>query len=296
MEDFPIIFIHKSGIKDNISKQSFLKTTLKCASLFNPQKNIIFLGDNGNKHFSNNIGANVKFNNIDDYGGELKEMKTFKQVFRVIKGPLHGSEEWIKFVFQRFFHLYDFLDKNNITSFWMFDSDTLIIDNLKNHEHKYIKFDCTEQCNGSCINGFISNKEIIKKYINSINNLFMNTEYINKQIEEFNTINLNYALTEMRAYREFKKNNIFKSIDLSTPIDKTTFDNCICQTFGPNNDKINKWEMDTKTNLKKIYVMDNGIFFRWLPTNELIKVNTLNLSWVPNNLFDVLFSIAKRYL
>ena len=173
MDTVPIIFIHKGDVKDSIEKQSFLNTTLKCAALFNPNKTINFLGDNSNKKFSLNISSNVKFYNITDYGVNTTEMNIFQKVFRVVKGKQHGYNEWIKFVFQRFFYLYDFLEKQIIDSFWIFDSDTMIITDLKNHEYKYKQYDCTEQCNGMCINGYINTREIIRKYIIYINSLFL---------------------------------------------------------------------------------------------------------------------------
>ena len=51
--------------------------------------------------------------------------------------------------------------------------------------------------------------------------------------------------------------------------------------------------MDNKVQRKKLYFRKNGIFIKWLPTNSLIKLNSLNLSWVPNELFEDIFAIAK---
>ena len=99
----PLIFIHKSNIKDS---QEYLYDTFRVAKKYNPDMDIYLLGDGNNKHYADKVG--IKFEYYDDYSGG-EESEKFEKVFQVIKGPHHGSEEWIKFVFKRWFYIYNFI-------------------------------------------------------------------------------------------------------------------------------------------------------------------------------------------
>lgn len=304
----PIIFMFKTLAK-NKSKSKFLFTVLKCARYFNPQARIILLGDSGNKEYTKNI-ENIEHYNIDDYGVDTKELIDLNKYFKVIKGKNGGSGKWAKFLFERYIRLYYFLKKENIGSFWTFDCDTMIIDDLSNHQYKFKDLNNTEQCNSKCINGFVKSPNIIYNYMISNNNMFKNTLFLNETQKSFDKYYNKYMLTEMGGYviykygttdvllseskmDELNKINKYKSLDLSTPINNETFDHCLCQNMGPNNDKKNTWEMEFNKiagkNIKKLYFKDKKVYLKFLKDNKKYRAVSLNLSWVPLSFFDYIF-------
>lgn len=281
----PIIFIHYGDAE-------FLKYTLGALKITNPLKRIILLGDTKNQYLGTQIG--IEHYLFDNYNTG-KEIELFNKVFKVIKGELHnfnktnGVDYWTKFVFKRWFNLYNFILEQNINSFWTFDSDNLIFENLEKHEDLLSKYDNTEQCKGSCMNGFVSNINTVKNYIDTINKLFQNEDYIAKQQQDF-SINTNYAFTEMRAYDEYKKSCNPKTIRLGDVYLDKYFDDCICFE--------NDMEMTTLKNgkqVKQVYLGNNGkVFIKSILTNKLIPCINLNMSWVSNRLIYRLYNHIKK--
>ncbi|NWF98010.1 MAG: glycosyltransferase [Nitrospirae bacterium] len=269
---FPIIFIHKGD-------SDYLTYTLRCAKLFNPQAEIILLGDETNEHFKSH---GIKHYYYSEYEGE--ESHLFDSIFKYIAGKDHpGKPWWVHFVFKRWFHIYYFTKKHNISRFWTFDSDTMILTDLSKQAFKFIKFDCTEQCNGSCMNGLIGNSVIVKGYIDQIINLFQDEEFLLKQQKEFE-IKTKYAFTEMRAYEIFRQKEGIQTIRLNSIINDETFDDCICQQH----------EMEIEGGVKKLYFINNGIYLKHIPTQKLIKANSLNMSWVPVSFIKQVYDIVSE--
>ena len=189
----PIIFIHYGNTP-------YLEYTLRLARYHNPNKRVILLGDESN--------AWLKKIDIEHYlfadFARSTEVDKFNQVYKFIAGEKKRKPEWTKFVFLRWFYIYNFIREYGIKQFWTFDSDTLILADLSTWEGVFIKFDCTTQCRGSCLNGFVASQEVVKKYVEKINELFERVDYLNEQKEEMKR-DPNWAFTEMRAFDTYKK-------------------------------------------------------------------------------------------
>ena len=130
----------------------------------------------------------------------------------------------------------------------------MILAPLSSHEEKFKAYHCTEQCNGMCINGFISSPEIIGDYLHHINNLFQDNKFLAAQQKEFDEINPSFAFTEMRAYQEFKESmgSNIRTIRLNTIIDGTAFDDCICQDHDMEMEVFKTDDTSHQTFIKKI--------------------------------------------
>lgn len=280
----PIIFCHYGN-------SEYLPYVFEAAKTKNPDKEIILLGDKDNQWLGKNNGVrHYLFHNFS-YG---REIETFDQVYRLVQGKKHNNirknKDWVNFVFKRWFYIYNFVSSQNINDFWHFDSDNMILSSLKMHEEKFKLYDCTEQCDGACMNGYISNPLIVFKYINKINELFQNRRYLEMQEKEFTEVNSNFAFTEMRAYVVFKEEENINSIRLNSIIDGSAFDDCICQEHN--------MEMETipfGRKIKKIYCNLAGDFYCTEKNNaQPVKMNSLNLSWVPTYLFKVILLQLKE--
>ena len=281
-EEAPIIFCHYGNSK-------YLRYVFSCAELSNPDKKIFLLGDKKNQWLAKKH-KNVEHRMFEDYANG-RQIETFERVYKLVQGPKQRrNKHWVNFVFKRWFYIQNFISSENLGSFWHFDSDTMILDTLQKHESKYYPYDCTEQCNGSCLNGFITEPSIVSDYLEKINTLFEDAEYMQQQQDEFDLKNQKFVYTEMRAYEEFKKDGL-NSTRLNTILDGSTFDDCICQTHG--------MEMEPLPNgrvIKKVYSADDGIFYCYHEGRKaLTRMNTLNLSWVPIGLYTIILKHLKTF-
>lgn len=265
----------------------YLKYTLTCARHFNPRARIILIGDDENKEET--LKQNVEHFNFNELP-ITNELSTFEKEYKHIAGENHGREFWTQFVFKRWFYIHSFINVQNINNFWHFDSDNLIFTNLLKHESYLNHYDCTEQCQGICMNGYISNKEVVNGYVNKINELFSDEVFLQKQIEEFK-INKNFAFTEMRAYNEYKQSSKIKSIQLNSFQQNGYFDECICNAdnFLSYKGKINNY------NLKKIFFDRNCNIYGFNELNQkFIRYNSLNMSWVPKEVHKKIYDLILR--
>lgn len=281
----PIIFIHYGDAE-------FLKYTLGSLKFTNPNKRIILLGDNRNQYLAKLIG--IEHYLFNDYSSG-KEIELFDKVFKVIKGEKHdfdktdGVDFWTKFVFRRWFNIYNFILLNNIDAFWIFDSDNLVFMDLAKFETDLSQFDNTEQCNGICMNGYISNQKTVKGYIEKINELFQREEYIQQQRDEFKT-NTNYAFTEMRAYAQYKKEEKIKTIRLTDNFKEIYFDDCVCFEHDMETVVLKNGKM-----IKQLYLGNEGkVFVKSKFGEKLIPCANLNMSWVSNRLIERLYKHLKN--
>lgn len=282
--DAPIIFCHYGN-------SAYLPYVLEVSRINNRDKEIFLLGDQENRWISETLSIDHLFYQDYQYGTEID---LFDRVYKVIQGNKHnnivGGRDWLNFVFKRWFYIYNFLISKGIEEFWHFDSDNMILSSLSSHEPKFRGYDCTEQCNGMCINGFISNPDIVLSYIRKINELFQNERYLQKQQKTYDEVQPTYAFTEMQAYKTFKEEERIRTIRLNTIIDGSTFDDCICQEHNMEMERL-----PSGRKIKKIFLNVDGRFYCCQKgTNRLLQMNSLNLSWVPLYLFKTVFLHLKK--
>ncbi|WAS05662.1 hypothetical protein LQF76_01865 [Gloeomargaritales cyanobacterium VI4D9] len=280
----PIIFCH-------FSPSRYLNYVFPAVKLTNPDKEIFLLGDESNRPIALKYGLEHRYFTEFDYGEKLA---LFNQFYQLIEGRNHhgirGETDWVNFIFKRWFYVYNFTTASGYEKFWHFDSDTMILTELSQHEYKFKNYDSTEQCNGMCINGFINNLNVVSSYLDKINNLFQDQEYLSGLRKLFDEVYPEYAFTEMSAYLEFKKESVVNSIRLNTVINDSTFDDCMCY----------KHELETERlfvgrEVKKIYTDGSGNFYGY--HEELKKpvvINSLNLSWLPIEFFEIVLTELNK--
>ena len=280
MNSSPIVFCHY-GISN------YLEYTLYAAKLTNPQKIIYLLGDLSNLKVAKKVGVvHINFKHFDF----TKSVIEFNNNFKFIAGSKHGRYDWTKFVFLRWFYINEFIHQNQINSFWHFDSDNFILTDLSEKEIIFKQYDNTEQCGGICLNGFISSRKITHLYTKHIIDLFINDDYLNIQRDKCQ-MHDNFAFTEMAAYNDFKKIYKINSILLNNVEYGDTFDDCLACPDG----MIQTNETYNDYNIKEIYLnRNNEIFFKMISSNKFIKVNSINLSWLPFSIIIRIFYLILR--
>ncbi len=261
MELLPIIFIHR-GHSD------YLRYTIDCARLHNPDAPFYLIGDETTKYLEHLGITHVLFSELGDW-------EEFNSVFRyIVSKSYKQDQEWVKFVYKRWFYLNVLVSKIGAKRFWTFDSDTLIMCNLAHQVHKYCAFDFTTQAHGHQINGFVTNTAALDSYLKGTVAMFKDDDFINKissQILEAES----GSLSDMAAFDYAKERGFFekyKSIRLATIIDDETFDDALCHDdMGFEQNEVGS---------KRLYVLRDSYFFRHHSTNKMIRVNTINMSWV----------------
>ncbi len=279
-DSIPIIFIHYGN-------SDYLKYTLTFAKYYNPDKEIILLGDKKNKHFEK-IG--IRHYMIEDFSSS-PQIKEFHRVFKVVgrddfemRGKDNGKSAddkgifWLKFVFLKMFIMYNFVKQHDIQSFWTFDTDNLVVGSLQELESELSAYDNTELNEGMSMHGLISNIEVLGKYINGINELFLDESYLQTQRNELLKLPRHYSYTEMRAYVECKKRYGFKTYYLSQSNNAYVFDNKFMKSDGM---QVRKYDHAVLSQIKNIFIDDEGRFFFQSSTdNHLVRVYSIDCSWL----------------
>lgn len=281
----PIIFIHYGDA-------GYLRHTLAAARRSNPGKRIILLGDPTNRHFA---GPGITHHDMADFAaGSL--ISTFDKVFQLIKGDSHnyrklkGADFWTRFVFRRWFIIQEFITQQNITKFWTFDSDTLILAPLAPREARFATYDCTEQCRGKCLNGFIPSATIVRRYVERINELFQRPAYLEEQRVFFRT-HKGLAFTEMSAYETFRTEDQLNTFHLALPVDGEAFDDALCFT---ENFAVHPEKIKGRLAIKDLHLHPAGaVFATEHSSQEQVRLLTLNLSWMPDYIFRRLAACAS---
>ena len=109
----------------------------------------------------------------------------------------------MRYVFEKFNVSEEFLEKDNIVDYWHFDSDNMILTELKTHEKKlrdaYI--DCTTLCNDMCPSGFLKTSSTTNLTSSILSNL---------KDEELIKINRKNSITKPRK-RIHKNESLYNS-------------------------------------------------------------------------------------
>lgn len=283
MKTAPLIFIHYGDAP-------YLRLVLRTARLTNPEKRIVLLGDAANRKHAQGVADFVPFEELA-FGSDLA---LFEKVFQPIQGSRHrfnklnGTDYWLRFVFRRWFLMANFLERDGIDAFWTFDSDTLVLAPLALREERLSAYDCTEQCRGECLNGYVSSSRIARDFVRMINALFQDEAYLQEQRERLET-HLGLAFNEMDAYREFRSRAGLRSVRLSQPYEGTVFDDALA--FAEDYEE-NPAKLVGRTTVKRLWTGPRGGVFARLKTGEGVRLLSANMSWMPLYLYRRLGLLA----
>ncbi len=273
----PIIFIHYGDTP-------YLRYTLDMAQRNNPDKEVVLLGDEKNEKYSRTLHIrHIPFINYE----QSADLQTFRKNFIYIGGANRQTEQDARFELfchVRWFYLYEFMKEHKLDKCWYFDSDTLILEPLdKREEQKFEAYDITEQSNGSMMKGLIQFRQL-ELFVQTMNKLFADTRYADAQREEI-TCNPDWALCDMRAYAAFKNIYTPRTILLNEIIDHEMHDECICEDDGMETEYVPR----LKRTIKKLYFSDRHIYEKVAATGEMVKLNSINMSWVTTALIEKVY-------
>lgn len=259
----------------------YLRHTLAAARRTNPDRAVVLLGDGANEATAARAG--VRHAPFERYAyGE--DWETFDRVFRPVQGRLHrqhrGGRDWLRFVFERWFFVRNLAESEGAAPFWHFDSDVLITLALAQFEGALAGVDCTAQCNGGCLNGYVAGPGVAASYVRHINALFERPAYLAAQQREFDEVNPSYAFTEMRAYEAWREETGVAVRPLTAPISGTAFDDGLCFSAGYETERLRSGQ-----EVKRVHLGESGSFWcRHEASGRWDRLGALNFSWVPSYL------------
>ncbi|GAB4165234.1 MAG: hypothetical protein Fur0032_01860 [Terrimicrobiaceae bacterium] len=281
----PILFIH-------YGPSAYLRETLSGALRSNPGKEVHFLGDPDNR---STCPRGVHFHAMSDHSqGTL--LSDFRKVFQPISGELHrfnkrgGVEHWLRFVFERWFIIREFIESRNLSRFWTFDSDTLIACDLASREHRFAGVPATEQCRGCCLNGLINDSSVVVRYTDMMVELFRDDDYLAAQRERLK-IHRGLAFNEMDAWQTCRDRLGIPTMALGQPIDGEAFDDALGIPWGfvPASRKVRD-----RIPLKKVLVDQRGAAWALRDADQSpVRLLTLNLSWLPDHFYRRLLPACR---
>jgi hypothetical protein len=269
----PILLIHYGD-------SFYLPYVIKVAKRSNPDREIILLGDRDNEYLtalgvSHHCLASLR---------DSPELRHFNRLYHRIVNPRYPKPAWAEFVLQRWYMINTFIIEHGIDQFWTFDSDNFILTDLTPFEAQLAQYDCTSQCSARCLNGFVSNKIIVQRYVQKMNELLSDHDYIQSWKAKYAT-NPELFYNEMEAFAVFVKHESIRNFHLAQIRDGAMFDDSITYDNG--------MELYNGTikgrRVKKLYMYDGRIYCRHLASNSFVRMNNLNLSWMPKYIFPRLF-------
>lgn len=269
----PVVFIH-------YGPSAFLKRTLQCARRSNPEKVTYFLGDESNRHFAGMAG----FRNYREFQSAEK-VNRFHTVFQPIEGAQHrlskksGNEQWLRFVFERWFLILEFLRREAIGSFWTFDSDTLLLAPLASREKRFTPYDATTQCRDSCLNGFVSSSCLVERYTDCVLSLFADHNFLGIQRERLKQ-HAGLAFNEMDTFCEFRRRENVRTYHAARPLEGEFFDDALAYDA---NFEASPHKVAGRIQVKRLWCsLDGALYARHLASGQLVRMVTCNLSWLPD--------------
>ena len=142
MSDVVLIFSH-------YGYSAYLECSLACARKTNPDARLIFLGDKFNADVAKRHGWEHYL--FEDFTSEFHPR--FLEVFKHIQGikhtPIKNGRDWLKYVFERWLYIDAFVKSRSIDRFWHFDSDTMVLRDLRQYDADLAWADFSVQCNNT---------------------------------------------------------------------------------------------------------------------------------------------------
>lgn len=247
MPNYPLVFIHTG-------QQRYLKKVIKLAEKY--QNKVYLVGDKSNRKYCSNW--------VDSNELEINKYFEFEKIYR------HMSTNRIEFetgCIKRYYLLYAFMNKMNIDSCFMMDSDVCVYSNLENLDFEEYDVACGVVDNGIpntwCASPHSSfwKKEALKNYLIYLYELYRNKDCRLEKIWGYHQRNnLSGGISDMVLLRLWLNDEKPRWKNLAVAEEGQVFDdnvNCSCNYIGQEYQLRN---LLFKRKIKKIIFSENKAF------------------------------------
>lgn len=265
----PIVFIHY-GISD------YLEYSLKSAKYSNPNKELHLIGDKENISLSRLVDNHSLFS---DFNAQKIQSLNHRYILIgsnniYLRKDVNKREYFEYFCFLRWFVLEEYMLKNKIDRVWYFDSDTMIISDLRLLESKIHTYTYD---NGN-MKGLINLKNL-QKYTSAILNMYADTpflfhHYIGQQKHRSHTIN---DMTAFQYYRMYLSSGQQSEEGLKLQSVKSLYCD---QALNIADEFKTRFSFIAFTNVKKIVYIKGEAYLEPQIGNK-VKLMTYSASWLP---------------
>ncbi|MEQ8238127.1 MAG: hypothetical protein RIA69_02895 [Cyclobacteriaceae bacterium] len=276
----PLIFVH-------FGDTHYLKYVLKSA--VRSGNKTILIGDESNRKYKN---YGIDHYIFDDYL-QNPSAHRLSEVYRRVGGTSFseinahkGARDWTKFNFQKWIVLEEFCKLNELSGFWTFDSDTLIFSDLNQLNDYFEEYSYSTMNEHNQLQGKLNDISVLSSFNKLVIDLFENESFLEDLMKTDFQKNPTWGFTMMRVFESLKIQEGYNTIRLKdVVIDGATFDECICMPF-----QMEIYESEIGRSLKMLYANGSGnIFEKVINEPTYLKLHSLNLSWVPDYHFDIVY-------
>ncbi|MEL6608544.1 MAG: hypothetical protein AAFO93_06505 [Pseudomonadota bacterium] len=266
MSDTPLIFSH-------FGNSWYLRHTLALARQTNPNRRLVLLGDKANR----NVALKNGWEHAHFADFRAPSHDSFDAHFRMVEGPDHksykGKVNWLRYVFERWYHIEGFAAREGIDRFWHFDTDTMILRDLSDFEPELAHVDFTVQCNNTCLNGIVSTAVLREFNLHTID-IFKDTAFLDEEQRKLDTEHPNWSFNEMMAFKLYKAQTTRPWLHLMAHSDTHVFDDAIRQEHG-----FDTTPIGCGITIKDVFARNGRVFGTRL--GDEVELVTLNMSWMP---------------
>jgi hypothetical protein len=210
----PIIFIHYGN-------SQYLRYSLEQARNSNPLSPIHLIGDEGNNQYSF-----VKHHLYRDY---FKEASKFASLY---KHFCDQNQQWILFVFQRWFILKEFLRTHQLERCLHTDSDVMLYTDVTKDQQTFDEYDFTVSHGNMGSVFYVNTVEGLEKFCHFLMNVYSGKEqyYYDRMLAHFvcrQNNHLRGGATEMTALAYYAEGHFGEIGEVSQILDGAVHDTCI---------------------------------------------------------------------
>lgn len=247
----PIIIIH-------LNDSGYLLYALAQAKKYNPQSDIILLGNDRNNRYKF-----VAHENVYDYSQEALE---FAKVYKHFNTNLLEFE---RLCFQRWFVLKNFLETYNIEKCLCIDSDVMLFVDVTEEQKKIADFDFTLSLGQSPHCMFINSRAALENFCDFVFNIYTDSsllQIMESRFQQCTRNNIGGGASDMTAFKEFWNRKGANIYEMSTIRENSKYDHNINMSEG----------FQVYGGIKNIYLIEEEPFCNCINTEQKIRFNSIH--------------------
>lgn len=267
-----IVFVHTGY-------SAYLPITLGLARLTNPGARLFLIGDAANAK----VAADHAWSHVDLAALASERLSRFRASYQLIATPTHPDHtlpfDMTRFCFERYFLVTALAERERLETFWMFDSDDLLLEPLAQFQEQLIArgIACTRMAHDSALRGMM-NRQVLEDFCSHLIGCFEDASYVGKQKRAMAERPETAAFTDMNAAADFTSPR--PSIHLATAVEGWHFDDCILHV---DDFAMTSLGWFSRQQVKRVEF--DGRNFTGLRGGKTVRFATINGSGLPRQIF-----------
>ena len=241
----PIIFIHSGNA-------SYLWFAIRQARIFNPDSEIILIGDTSNQRFlfvTRHVTANDYYDGAEKFACVYQHMSVNKLEFE-------------RFCFQRWFVLRDWMESENLDKCFLMDSDVMLYCKVAEESRHFRRHDMTLSHTQTPGNVFINNRQALNTLCDFLMSMYTDPDHHERLCQQYQETGI---ISDMTALVDFSNAQLIDIGDTRRVINGTTWDDNVNCSSG----------FEFENGIKK-FAWQSDVPFATSESGERIKFNSIH--------------------